>query len=153
MDESYESRLVSWLLSEPVNDGGQWDMFTNLIEKYGAVPQSVMPESYQSSNSRFMNVLLTRKLREYASVLKKKYNSGTKINKLREEKTEMMNSIYSMLCMFLGTPPEKFDWTFTDKKKKFHRFNNLTPVSFADNHMDITLKDKVCLIHCPMSNK
>ena len=153
LDESYESRLISWLLSEPVNDGGQWDMFTNLIEKYGAVPQSVMPESFQSSNSRFMNVLLTRKLREYASVLRKDYQSGTKMIALRKNKTEMMSTIYSMLCMFLGTPPEKFDRAFTNKKKKFHRYNNLTPLSFVKDHMDLNLKDKVCLIHCPMSNK
>ena len=153
LDKSYESRLISWLLSEPVNDGGQWDMFTNLIEKYGAVPQSVMPESYQSSNSRFMNVLLTRKLREYASVLRTDYQSGTKIATLRKNKTYMMSTIYSMLCMFLGNPPEKFDWSFTNRKKKFHRFNNLTPQSFVKNHMGMELKDKVCLIHCPMSNK
>jgi bleomycin hydrolase len=153
LDESYESRLTSWLLSEPVNDGGQWDMFTNLIEKYGAVPQSVMPESFQSSNSRFMNVLLTRKLREYASVLRSNYQSGTKVPELRKSKTEMMSTIYSMLCMFLGNPPEKFDWSFTDKKKKFHRFNDVTPQTFMKKHANIKLKDKVCLIHCPMSNK
>ena len=153
LDESYESRLISWLLSEPVNDGGQWDMFTNLIEKYGAVPQSVMPESFQSSNSRFMNVLLTRKLREYASVLRSNYQSGTKVPELRKSKTEMMSTIYSMLCMFLGNPPEKFDWSFTDKKKKFHRFNDVTPQTFIKKHANIKLKDKVCLIHCPMSNK
>ena len=153
LDESYESRLISWLLSEPVNDGGQWDMFTNLIEKYGAVPQSVMPESFQSSNSRFMNVLLTRKLREYASVLRNDYQSGSKIADLRKSKTEMMSTIYSMLCMFLGTPPEKFEWSFADKKKKFKRFSNVTPQAFVDKHVGINLKDKVCLIHCPMSNK
>ena len=153
LSESYESRLVSWLLSEPVNDGGQWDMFTNLIEKYGAVPQSVMPESFQSSNSRFMNVLLTRKLREYASVLRNQYQSGAKIESLRKNKTEMMSTIYSMLCMFLGTPPEKFDWSFTDKKRKFQRFDNVTPLTFVKKHVDMNLKNKVCLIHCPMSNK
>ena len=153
LDESYESRLISWLLSEPVNDGGQWDMFTNLIEKYGAVPQSVMPESFQSSNSRFMNVLLTRKLREYASVLRSEYQAGKKVADLRNSKTEMMSTIYSMLCMFLGTPPEKFDWSFTDKKKKFKRFNDVTPQTFVKKHVGMNLKDKVCLIHCPMSNK
>ena len=42
-----------------------------------------------------------------------------------------------MLCMFLGTPPEKFAWTLTDKKKKFHRFDNLTPLSFIKNHMKL----------------
>ena len=42
-DESYDSRLMMYLLSSPVQDGGQWDMFVNLIEKYGVLPQSVMP--------------------------------------------------------------------------------------------------------------
>ena len=55
--------------------------------------------------------------------------------------------------MFLGTPPEKFEWSFTDKKKKFKRFSNVTPQAFVDKHVGINLKDKVCLIHCPMSNK
>ena len=43
-DESYESRLITHLLKAPVQDGGQWDMFVNLINKYGAVPKDVMPE-------------------------------------------------------------------------------------------------------------
>ena len=49
MDESFDSRLMMYLLSNPIQDGGQWDRFVNLIEKYGVVPQSVMPESFQSS--------------------------------------------------------------------------------------------------------
>ena len=61
LDESSDSRLISWLVSSPIQDGGQWDMFVNLMEKYGIVPQSVMPESYQSSQSRMMNRFLTRK--------------------------------------------------------------------------------------------
>ena len=101
LDESYESRLISWLLSEPVNDGGQWDMFTNLIEKYGAVPQSVMPESYQSSNSYMMNRLITRKLREYAASIREEHRIGTPIIELRNQKIEMMQTIYIMLCIQL----------------------------------------------------
>ena len=58
-----------------------------------------------------------------------------------------------MLCICLGTPPELFDWQIRNKKKKFRRFNNLTPLDFYKKHVDIVLKDKVCLIHCPMSNK
>jgi len=27
LDKPYDSRLVMWLLSEPIQDGGQWDMF------------------------------------------------------------------------------------------------------------------------------
>ena len=50
-DEAYESRLITHLLKAPVQDGGQWDMFVNLINKYGAVPKDVMPETNHSSKS------------------------------------------------------------------------------------------------------
>jgi len=153
LDESFDSRLMMWLLSAPINDGGQWDMFVNLMEKYGVMPQSAMPESFQSSQSRLMNRFVTRKLREYASQLREMYSNGAKLTELRKEKENMLAVVYNMLCICLGTPPESFDWQFRDKKKKFKRINNLTPLDFYNKHVDIALKDKVCLIHCPMSNK
>ena len=153
LDESYDSRLMMHLLQSPVQDGGQWDMFVNLIEKYGVVPQSVMPESFQSSQSRMMNRFLTRKLREFAWTLREMNKKGAKILELRKEKETMMSVIYSMLCVCLGNPPEKFDWQTRDKKKKFMRLTDLTPVDFYKKHTGVDLKDKVCLIHAPMSNK
>ena len=36
-------RLMAHLLMAPLNDGGQWDMFCNLIEKYGVVPRTPCP--------------------------------------------------------------------------------------------------------------
>ena len=35
LDEPTAGRLVTYLLSGPLGDGGQWDMFANLVEKYG----------------------------------------------------------------------------------------------------------------------
>ena len=32
-EEPYDGRLIQWLLSQPVSDGGQWDMAVNLILK------------------------------------------------------------------------------------------------------------------------
>ena len=153
LDEPFDSRLMMWLVSEPVQDGGQWDMFVNLMEKYGALPQSVMAESYQSSQSQLMNRFLTRKLREFASELREMSQKGSKIVDLRKEKEVMLTTIYNMLCICLGTPPDTFEWQFRDEKKKFNRFNNLTPLDFYNKHVDVVLKDKLCLIHCPMSNK
>ena len=46
LDEKFDSRIIMWLLESPIQDGGQWDMFVNLMEKYGIVPQSAMPESF-----------------------------------------------------------------------------------------------------------
>ncbi len=154
LDESYDSRLMMHLLHSPVQDGGQWDMFVNLIEKYGVVPQSAMPESFQSSQSGMMNRFLTRKLREFAWTLREMNNKkGITVSDLRKEKEEMMSVIYSMLCVCLGNPPEKFDWQTRDKKNKFIRLTDISPVDFYKKHSGVNLKDKVCLIHAPMSNK
>ena len=153
LDEKSDSRLMSWLVASPIQDGGQWDMFVNLMEKYGIVPQSVMPESFHSSNSRSMNQLITRQLRKFASILRHENNNGIILNDLRKMKLEMMQSIYNMLCMFIGKPPESFDWQVRDKKNKFLRFNNLSPLDFYKKNVGVKLADKVCLIHCPMRDK
>ena len=153
LNESYDSRIMMYLLDSPIEDGGQWDMFTNLIEKYGVIPQSVMPESYQSSSSRMMNRFITRKLREFAAKLRTMHSSGDSLSKLRETKESMLSTIYSMLCICLGNPPESFDWQVRDKKKKFIRFENLSPLDFYHKHVNVNLRDKVCLINAPMSNK
>ena len=36
-DEELDGRLMQALMSNPVGDGGQWDMVANLVEKYGLV--------------------------------------------------------------------------------------------------------------------
>ena len=46
LNEPTAGRLVTYLLSGPLGDGGQWDMFANLVEKYGVVPKEVMPEIF-----------------------------------------------------------------------------------------------------------
>ena len=59
------------------------------------------------------------------------YDMGTGTTfSLREIKVDMMNSIYNMLCTFIGRPPGKFDWQVRDKKKKFIRFEDLSPLDF-----------------------
>lgn len=40
-DEPLDGRLIQHLLTAPLEDGGQWDMFANLVEKYStALPFS-----------------------------------------------------------------------------------------------------------------
>ena len=153
LDEKFDSRLVMWLLESPIQDGGQWDMFVNLVEKYGVVPKTAMPESIHSSNSRSMNQLITRTLRKFAGILRSEHQNGISIKELRKMKLDKMSSIYNMLCSFIGRPPKSFDWKTRDTKKIFLSFNDITPLEFYEKFSGMNLKDKVCLIHCPMSNK
>ena len=52
-DQDLTDRETYTLLGSPLPDGGQWDMFCNLIEKYGVVPKTAYPESKASSGSRW----------------------------------------------------------------------------------------------------
>ncbi len=152
LDEPVGSRLLDWLLTSPIQDGGQWDMFVNLINKYGVVPKSVMPETDSSSNTALMNGIITAKLREFACKLRDASRSSTPAE-LEQMKDEFMSVIYRMLCIHLGEPPTHFEWQWRDKKQKFHRDGNVTPKQFYKKHVGIDLDDYVCLINCPQKTK
>ena len=152
-DKDWNSRLIMHLLSNPIQDGGQWDMWVNLVEKYGVVPQSEMPESHSSSKSMRMNRMITRKLRENAIQLRNMKHKNASNNDILSKKKEMLEQIYKMLTIHLGNPPNTFDWQIRDKKKNFIKFENLNPKSFYNDHIGLKLDEYVCLIHCPMSDK
>ena len=65
-DAGLDDRKVDWLMKNPIGDGGQFTGVSNLIMKYGVVPKSAMPETYQSDNTSGMTSILKQKLREYA---------------------------------------------------------------------------------------
>ncbi|MFW5687072.1 MAG: aminopeptidase C [Halanaerobium sp.] len=148
-----DSRRVMWLLNEPTNDGGQWDMFTALIEKYGIVPKYVMPESYHSSNSRYMNKILNLKLRDLAKTLREDFKLGADKESLREEKETMLAEIYSLLAYFLGEPAQKFDFEYKDKEGEFYRDSGLTPKEFYNKYSKVKMKDYVSIINAPTNDK
>ena len=152
-DKDWNSRLIMHLLSAPIQDGGQWDMWVNLVAKYGVVPQSEMPESFSSSKSMRMNRMITRKLRENAIVLRGMKMKQASDSDIDSEKKQMLEQVYKMLTIHLGNPPKTFDWQTRDKKKNFIRVEDLNPNSFYKDHVGLKLDEYVCLINCPMSDK
>ena len=42
-DKDVGDRTVSFMLNDPISDGGQWDMAINLIRKHGLVPKYAYP--------------------------------------------------------------------------------------------------------------
>ena len=153
LNEPRDGRLMMHLVSNPIQDGGQWHMFINLINKYGVVPQTEMPETFQSSKSMRMNRMITRKLREFSKTLRNANKKGASLRELRSIKKDMLGIVYRLLTIHLGTPPDIFEWQVRDRKKIFHRFEGLTPKRFFLNHVQLDLDDYVCLINCPMSDK
>jgi bleomycin hydrolase len=152
-NEPLDSRLVVSLLADPLPDGGQWDMFVNLVEKYGVVPKTSMPETDSSNNSDPMNTLLAAKLREYAKSLRDMYAQGFSTQELRKSKGKLLEEFYRMLTIHLGRPPSSFYWEWQDKQKVFHRHGFITPIEFYKKYVNVNLDDLVCLINAPTKDK
>ena len=152
-NEPLGGRLVQALLADPLSDGGQWDLFVNLVDKYGVVPKTFMPETESSNDSDAMNTLLVAKLREYAKTLREIPTRGSSVKELRKTKCELLEEFYRMLTIHLGKPPTSFCWEWQDKQKVFHRHGDITPREFYTKYVGLDLDDLVCLINAPTKDK
>lgn len=151
--EPLNSRLVQHLLMDPIQDGGQWDMFSGLLEKYGAVPKSVMPETYHSSNTRELNQLLTAKLRDFAAKIRTGHKNGQTPEELTDLKETYLSLIYSLLTKTLGEVPETFTYGYRDEEKAYHRISDITPQDFFKTYVDWDLDERISLINAPTEDK
>jgi len=148
-DRDVDDRHVAFLLDQPLSDGGQWNMFINLVRKHGLVPKAFMPETDSSSNSRRMNGVLRNKLREGARRLRDMRARGARADEVQAVKEDYLATVYRILSIHLGTPPEQFAWQWRDTTGGFHRTDSLTPQEFAAKFVALPLDDYVCLVHDP----
>lgn len=153
LDEPTNGRVIAHLLGAPLNDGGQWDMLCNLVDKYGVVPKDAMPETACSSSTWEVTSYMTRKLREFACTLRTGYSEGKTVEQLRGMKETMLCSIYNMLSIAFGNPPKTFTFEARDKDKKFIRDVNMTGRGFYEKYIGWELSDYVSLINATTADK
>lgn len=148
-DRPVDDRTVSWLLQRSIEDGGQWDMFADLVDKYGVVPKTAMPETESSSSSARMNSILNYQMRQGAKTIRDLYASESGLDEMRRVKSQVLQVIYRILCIHLGTPPSSFDWQWKDKDGEFNRAGEMTPKEFSEKYVTVPLEDYVSLVHDP----
>ena len=138
----FEDRKVDWLLRHPIGDGGQFTGVSNLIMKYGIVPKEVMPETFQSNNTRHMRMILSLKLREFALKLRaaKSDKAAAKL------KVEQLTEIYRILVECLGVPPTEFEWTMRNRKGEVVSTEKYTPKSFYDKFIGEDLEGNYIMV-------
>ncbi|OCK74597.1 bleomycin hydrolase [Lepidopterella palustris CBS 459.81] len=143
VEEPLDGRLLQTLLASPVGDGGQWDMVANLVQKYGLVPQTLYPDSFNAMNSATMDRLITTKLREDALRLRSLASSSptdpsTLKSSLAATKEKMLREIHLVLTLMLGPPPspsKSFTWEFYDRDGGFCSVRT-RPTAFAKELSD-----------------
>ena len=136
-----DDREVDWLFKNPIGDGGQFTGVSNLITKYGVVPNSIMPETYQSNNTADMRTILSLKLRQFGLELR-----DLKPADASKRKVEMLTEIYGILVKCLGIPPTEFEWTRYDSNGNFVSRKTYTPKSFYDEFIGQDLENNYVMI-------
>ncbi|KAL0597249.1 Bleomycin hydrolase [Plecturocebus cupreus] len=97
--EPEDGRLVQYLLMNPANDGGQWDMLVNIVEKYGVIPKKCFPESYTTEATRRMNDILNHKMREFCIRLRNLVHSGATKGEISATQDVMMEERHSLALL------------------------------------------------------
>lgn len=153
IDQPLDSRLVWHLLQNPMQDGGQWEMFAGILKKYGSVPKEIMPETYHSSNTHGLNQVLNSKVREYAARLRQMHAQGASRQELEIKRDEQLEFVYGLLVRALGPVPRTFDYAYRDKDGNYHKLEDISPLDFFERFSGMDLSDQVSLIHAPTADK
>ena len=146
-------RTVDFIIQTGVHDGGQWDMFVNIVKKYGIVPKDAYPETAQSSSTGQLNGHINRYLKKMASVLRKMIAEGADRAAVDAVKEEALQKTYTFLCQCYTMPPATFDWEYVNKDNKHVVEKNYTPYTFRDEMIGDMLDDYVSIINAPTKDK
>jgi bleomycin hydrolase len=125
-----------------IRDGGSFDMFIALLEKYGIVPLEIYPDTFQSRHSHRLLDLLSLLVKQAVILISKDEDFDT-VKKMTLQK------VFDVLSIFLGVPPKSFtyDWPSTNGFKKFVRGgesattmkdsnnNKISPLSFYKKYI------------------
>ena len=146
-------RTVAHILNTGVHDGGQWDMFANIVRKYGVVPKDAYDETFQSSNTTMVNRILNQNLKACAIRLRKLAAEKASEDAIQAEKNAMLAKIYQYLVSCYGEPPKSFSFEYVDKDDRYHLETGYTPLSFAEKYVGDLLDTVVSVIHAPTADK
>ena len=144
-DKPVTDRLMEFLLRNPVQDGGNWLGFIELIKKYGVVPKEIMPETFGSSNSRHVNLVLGVRLRQFALKIRSAANDAA-IAMLRND---ALKDVYKILALNFGLPPDKFSWRYEKSDKTIADGGTYTPLEFYAKFVGKDLDDYYALYSIP----
>lgn len=156
-DRDKYDRELQGMFSSPHGDGGWWFYVVELVEKYGCVPMSAMPETQSSSNTGMMNKLLSRKLRQAGINIRDMHVDGKTVAEMRIYKEAVLQEVYKMLTLNLGIPPTEFEWRYEKKGEDddtlLTPLKTYTPKVFYEKVVDVDLREYITLVDHPNQPK
>ena len=148
-DKPLHDRTVDFYLSFALNDGGQWANAASIIEKYGVVPEYVMPDTHNTKDTSDVAEVFDSLMRKDAIELRAMVQTNASATELQEAQERMMGDVYKIAAYSFGEPPAKFDLEYRDDDKEFHQVLGLTPLKFYHEYFDTNLSDYVVVTNAP----
>lgn len=148
-DQPVDSREVAAILSNPGGDGGQWAMGASLVQKYGVVPVSAMPESFNTNDTTGFAATFNLKLHKDALVLRDLVADQASEEQIAATRAQALKEVYRMAAYSFGEPPTTFDLEYKDDNQQYHRDAGLTPQGFFEKYFDVDLDDYVVISNSP----
>lgn len=148
-DRPIGDRMVDYI-ADGIWDGGYWDMAVDLVKKYGVVPKSVMPESYQSCHTDKFMRLLNSILRKDVAELREMVQKGIDPTARKEE---MLAEIYKAECIVFGEPVESFDFTYRTEDGEYHTEFDMTPKAFYEKYVGMDLDNYISVTNEPTTRR
>lgn len=130
-EKPIDDQRVQFFFKHPISDGGTFCGVADLADKYGLVPKEVMPETFSSDNTARMAALVSSKLREQGLQLRQMAADKKDAKDIEAAKTRMLGTIYRMLALTIGEPPQSFSYAFKDKEgRTVGQAKTYTPMEF-----------------------
>lgn len=148
-----EDRKVNSLLTSPNGDGGLWQNAANLIQKYGVVPNYVMPETTVSNNTTEFDDTIGKLLRKNAIELRKLVQDKVTESKLDQRVQEMLAEVYKLCVYSFGVPPTDFELSLQTDDGKLIAEDKIAPLEFLKRYFTMNLNDYADVVNSPQSNK
>lgn len=129
--------------NEPAHEKGRFELFKTIVNKYGLVPYSAMPDTKDSLNSEMFNLIFNEKIKKDCVELMKCKKEGKDCYKLKDV---FLYENYELLCKIIGQPCQKFDFTYTNLENKTVSLKDITPLEFKEKFLSINLSDYICIL-------
>ena len=136
-----------------VSEGGYWEWFVAIVNKYGIVPKCIMPDAFESDNWEKLELIYTEKVKKDILKLIKLKEQNTKIEEIRKVKEKFVEENYFMLSKILGEPKYEFSYEYNDINNIYKKIEKITPLQFKQKFLTIKIEDFVSVGNLPMYNK
>ncbi len=128
------------LIKNHIGIFGVFDSITEIIEKYGIVPDNIMPMNINNyKNPYIVDKLLTEKvINDVFRILEIKENYN---NNLEEIKCKFNEENYVILSKIFGNPPVKFNFNYNNSNLE----EDISPIEFANKYIKKYLNEYVLI--------